>query len=216
MGYPKTVNFLGDYCNGTALFLPDIEAIETFYELSNIRRNHGKVFISEETLFNVDYGIQFFRWVNPNVLRRMTGLTEAGFWEWWSKFFVEFMARLRGERANNINLEEGLSKTIALSGHISVVFVLHVCGLLVSSVTFGFEVMKLIGVKKLKCRGSKCMSKRKVRMKTAKDAKPTLKPSVIQGGRGGISMRVFRVTTKMRLASNCLIIKTHCSRCPKN
>ncbi|CAL8127495.1 unnamed protein product [Orchesella dallaii] len=36
-GYPKTVNFLGDYCNGTALYLPDIEAMEAFYELSSIR-----------------------------------------------------------------------------------------------------------------------------------------------------------------------------------
>ncbi|CAL8127485.1 unnamed protein product [Orchesella dallaii] len=59
-GYPKTVNFLGDYCSGTALFLPDIEAMEAFYELSSIRRNHGKVFISKETLFNVDYGLGFF------------------------------------------------------------------------------------------------------------------------------------------------------------
>ncbi|CAL8127483.1 unnamed protein product [Orchesella dallaii] len=156
-GYPKTVNLLGDYCNGTALFLPDIEAIEAFYELSNIHKNHGKVFISKETLFNVDYGIQFFRWVSPNVLRRMSGLIEAGLWEWWSKFFVVFLARIKGEQADNINLEEDMSKTITLRGHISVVFVVYLFGLVVSLATFAFEAIKLVESSlRLACKKPQC------------------------------------------------------------
>jgi len=140
-GYPSNEQIFND-CNETAMFLTDVEAHETYFRLRKNPSYASKVFLSQDTLFHLDYALFFARWVNPRLIRRAVGLKEGGVLEWWTKFFVDFMARLKGERAQvGIMTEEELSsQMISLKGNILVIFVVFCIGSLVSSVVFFIEV----------------------------------------------------------------------------
>ncbi|CAL8145591.1 unnamed protein product [Orchesella dallaii] len=121
-GYKKDDPVLGA-CNGTAMFLPDLEAREVYYNLSGIPKNNGKVFLSKNPMFNVRYAIGFARWVNPNVLDRLDSIQRAGIWYWWEEFAVKFMSRVKGKSpvSSGVDVENGASSDISsnLKGNIS-------------------------------------------------------------------------------------------------
>ncbi|CAL8140553.1 unnamed protein product [Orchesella dallaii] len=139
-GRPRSLEIVGK-CNNTALFMPDVEAHETYYKLAKMASNKGKVYLSQESLFETEYGVGFGRWVDPIVFGRMGKLHVAGLWNWWTHFYVEFMARLRGERVNARDEMEALApKKSSLEGHISVVFIVYVVMILAIIIYFVFEI----------------------------------------------------------------------------
>ncbi|CAL8136688.1 unnamed protein product [Orchesella dallaii] len=127
-------------CNKTALFLPDMEAHELYYEMR--RRKHKHAFLShkEDQLLDYKYGIGLGRWVNRKILARFYGMHISGIWEWWNDLIVNFMTRVKsGDRSDNE------FRASNLEGNISIVFVILLVGLVVSILGFVGECKNFIG-----------------------------------------------------------------------
>ncbi|CAL8127607.1 unnamed protein product [Orchesella dallaii] len=143
-GKPTNVEILKD-CNKTALFLPELEAIQTYYKLRQNKTIKNNVYLSRKDLFRLNHRILFMRWMNPKILMRMKGLGTAGIWRWWSDMVVNFLTKVRG-RGSTLNDGQvgGRVGESNLSGNISIVFVLLAVGIVSSITVFLHEVWSLI------------------------------------------------------------------------
>ncbi|CAL8141107.1 unnamed protein product [Orchesella dallaii] len=143
-GTPTSLDVLRN-CNQTALFLPDVEAHEAYYDLRNLPESRGKTYLSKESMFEVDSVIAFGRAVSPKVIDRMKGLEISGIYGWWTDFIVHYMTQVRGGRDQLTSNKQGQSVKSNLNGNISVVFVVLVVGLVASSFVFMGEIWKRLG-----------------------------------------------------------------------
>ncbi len=84
-------------------------------------------FLGSDLKMSKSHGIKFGRRVNPQILRRIQGLFNAGIWDWWTKILVDFMPRIQGGF-----LKDGIQpvKASDMDGNIVVVFVIYCVGIL--------------------------------------------------------------------------------------
>ncbi|CAL8076308.1 unnamed protein product [Orchesella dallaii] len=121
-------------CNKTAIFLPDMEAHELYYEMRRQKHKYAYLSHKDDQLLDFKYGIGIGRWVNKKVLQRFYGMHTSGIWEWWNSFIVNFMTRVKsGDRTENEFTASNLK------GNISIVFVTLVAGLVASVLGFLVE-----------------------------------------------------------------------------
>jgi len=137
-GTPTYVEIL-EKCNQTALFLPDVDAHQTYYKLRRNGTIRRKVYISENEMFRLTYKFSFGRWLNQKILSKIMGLESSGILDWWSNLIVNYMSRLR---ATGSGESEEVSSN--LDGNISVIFVVLAVGLAGCIAIFAIEVRKLI------------------------------------------------------------------------
>ncbi|CAL8131263.1 unnamed protein product [Orchesella dallaii] len=129
-------------CNQTALFLPDIEAHESFIKLQEISELKDHLYLGKASMFDVDYAIAFGTYMSPKIYDRMRGLEASAIFVWWTDFTVNYMTKIINRQEyflNNTNLIETSSGKSGMSGNISVVFVLLAVGLAVCICTFALE-----------------------------------------------------------------------------
>ncbi|CAL8136830.1 unnamed protein product [Orchesella dallaii] len=143
-GTPTSVDILRS-CNQTALFLPDVEAHEAYYDLLNLKESRDKTYLSKESMFEIDSIIGFGRAVSPKVIDRLQSLEISGIYGWWTDFVVNYMTRVRGGRVQSNSNGEGADVKSNLKGNISVVFVVLAIGWGVSKLVFLGEVWKRLG-----------------------------------------------------------------------
>ncbi|CAL8136177.1 unnamed protein product [Orchesella dallaii] len=124
-------------CNKTALFLPDMEAHELYYEMRRQKHKYAYLSDKEDKLLDFKFGIWLGKWVNRKILARFYGMQMSGIWEWWNGLIVNFMTRVKsGDRTSNEFTASNLE------GNISIVFVTLVAGLGASILGFVIECNK--------------------------------------------------------------------------
>lgn len=139
-GRNSTCNILQN-CNKTALLLPDVDAHLKYLE--TVKGNENKVFLSKNGSVTIRFGFQFFDWVHPRVLKRLAGLQESYIMEWWTKFVVDFVPKIK-----TVNLETELAfKSTSIHGKIFTIFVLWTGGFTICILTylaekFGVELVR--------------------------------------------------------------------------
>jgi len=123
-------------CNNIALFLPDVDAHLTFFEFRrNISIKHN-VFLSKETMFQLQHMYSFGGWITSTTLNRMKALEVGGFFNRWTDFIGNYMTKIRGgETAGGMKLKTHLS------GNISVIFVVLVTGWCFCLIVFALEAL---------------------------------------------------------------------------
>lgn len=124
------------FCNNTALMLPDLEAHTKYYLL---KRSGMNAFIGHEPLIEYKFGIIFARWVHPVVIQRMKGFYASGAMEWWDGFIINFLTRLR---VGFYDETEDQVTAANLNGNIAVVFVVLATGVVVSLLVFLVEKIR--------------------------------------------------------------------------
>lgn len=139
------------FCNNTALILPDTDAETKYYEMK--KNGYKNVFISKDVLLNNKFGVLFTRWVTSGVLRRMEGLYESGVMNWWDRFILRFLARLR---VGFFDHAKKKPKASDLSGNIVVVFSVLPVGISLSILAIFYEFRDL---------WTGCIVKAKLRLK---------------------------------------------------
>lgn len=130
-------------CNNTALFLPELEAIQKYHELKKKRLS---AFISKQTISGGYYSLMFGRWVSPIILKRLDGLQASGLLNWWSKFVGEFIPRMKFR-----HYEDHKVSSVTLSGNILMVFYILLAGFGLSLtsiisehlITFAYNILSL-------------------------------------------------------------------------
>jgi len=131
-------------CNKTALFLSDVDAHLTFFELRRNLSIKPNVFLSTESMFQMQFKYSFGKWVPPTILLKMGGLEIGGFFDWWTNLIVNYMTKIRGGET----ADKPRQRT-DLSGNISVIFIVLAVGLAFSVLGFVFElrfhVFELLG-----------------------------------------------------------------------
>lgn len=120
-------------CNKTALFLPDVDANIKFLE--TVEGNEDRVFLSKNSSVSIRFGFQFFGWVHPRILKRLAGLQESFIMEWWTKFMVDFVPKIK---AKHLKGKEEFKST-SIYGKILTVFVLWFGGFLICCLVFFLE-----------------------------------------------------------------------------
>lgn len=125
------------FCNKTAVFLPSTDAKRKYDQMK--KEKYKNVYLGQEKLIENKYGIMFTRWVYPHILQRMKGLYASGSIEWWDRYVLSFLSKLRSEYE-----EETGHIASNLQGNIVVVFTLIPAGLLISLVVFLKETYRII------------------------------------------------------------------------
>ncbi|CAL8127613.1 unnamed protein product [Orchesella dallaii] len=140
---PTNIEILVE-CNKTSLFLPELEAIETYYKLRQNKTIRNNVYLSTNDLFSLNHRIQFVRWVNPKIIRRMNGLDASGIWRWWSNIVMNYLTKVRGRESGlNDGQVRGTGES-NLGGNISIVFALLAAGIASCLAFFVYEIRRLI------------------------------------------------------------------------
>jgi len=126
-------------CNNTALFLSDVDAQLTFFELRRNLSIKQNVFLSKESMFQVQYKYSIGRWTTPTIMYRLGSLDVGGFFNWWTHLIVEYMTKMRGGET-----ADKPKQRTDLSGNISVIFIVLASGLCYCLVVFAFEIRRFL------------------------------------------------------------------------
>jgi len=122
-------------CNNTALFLSDVDAQLTFFELRRSLSIKQNVFLSKKSMFQLQYKYFVGRWTTPTTMYRLGSLERGGFFNWWTNLIVDYMTKIRGgETADEVK------QRTDLGGNISVIFIVLVSGLCFCLLVFAIEI----------------------------------------------------------------------------
>jgi len=122
-------------CNNTALFLSDVDAQLTFFELRRNLSIKQNVFLSKESMFEFQYKYSIGRWTAPTILHRLGSLEVGGFFNWWTNLIVNYMTKIRGGET-----AERQKQRTDLGGNISVIFIVLASGLGFCLIVFAVEL----------------------------------------------------------------------------
>lgn len=131
-GKNSTCNILKD-CNKTALLLPDVDANLKYLE--TVEGNEDKVFLSKNSSVKIKFGLQFFDWVHPRILKRLAGLQESYIMEWWTNFMVEFVPKIKTKHLRT----EHTFRSTSIHGKIFTIFVLWAGGISICVAVYCLE-----------------------------------------------------------------------------
>lgn len=125
------------FCNKTAIILPSTDAKKKYDQMKKAR--YKNVYLGQEKLIENKYGIMFTRWVSPHIIQRMKGLYSSGSIDWWDRYLLDFVSKLRTDYG-----EKDGPVASNLQGNIVVVFTLIPLGLLLAVIAFLKETYKVV------------------------------------------------------------------------
>lgn len=80
-------------CQLEALVLPETDALIKYLEMKQV--GHANMFLGKKSLIDLKFGLFFYRWLHPDLLKRINGIYASGILEWWGSFMTEFVPKIR-------------------------------------------------------------------------------------------------------------------------
>lgn len=137
-------------CNGTALLLPDVKALQLFHNMTG--DGISNVFKSKRPLYTHRHGLRMLHWIPLKIIKNSGLLKQSGVLEWTREFFVNYMVRIKFTRST-----KDVPVASNLNGQIVVVLMILPIGGVAAVLTFLAELYKFgskfnNSVKRLVCK----------------------------------------------------------------